>query len=127
MKRYFSNLFYIIPTSDVVSITGDTITLADEKTLDTILTGNDVEFNENSKESGANDYYDQKATPISHSVESTIRSKYRKEQVIVQFKTTQGEIFTWGSLEVPVRLTLDSSLNADTWQMQRSATTPLIQ
>ncbi|MCW3784915.1 hypothetical protein [Plebeiibacterium sediminum] len=127
MKRYFANLFYIVPASDVVSIDGNTITLDTGKSIDTILTGNDVEFNENLKESGANDYYEQKTTPISHSVESTIRTKYRKEKVIVQLKTTQGEVFTWGTKEVPVRLTLDSGLNADTWQMKRSATSPLIQ
>lgn len=127
MKRYFANLFYIVPTSDVVSIDGNIINLKTGKTLDTILTGNDVEFNENLKESGANDYFDQKTTPISHPVESSIRTKYRKEKVIVQLKTTQGEVFTWGTKEVPVRVTLDSELNSDTWSFTRSATSPLIQ
>lgn len=127
MKRYFSNLFTIIPTYNVDSIDGDTINISTGNSADTILTRSDLEFSETQKESGANDYYNQQCSPVSHSVDATIRSKYRKEKVIVQLQTTQGEIFTWGSIEVPVRVTLNSELNADKWTFKRLSITPIIE
>lgn len=127
MLRYFSNLFTIILSSDVESINGNTIITKGGEEPDFILTRNDLQFSETNQQSGANDIYSQTCAPASHSISEAQRKKYRRQKVIIQLKTTQGEIFTWGSLQVPVRVTLNSELNTDKWQLSRSATTPLIQ
>ncbi len=126
MKRYFSNLFTIVPIENVESINGNTINITDGYEADLILTKNDLEFSETQKESGANDYYSQSCSPVSHPFDTTTRSKYRRNKVIVQLQTTQGDVFTWGTLEVPVRVKINSELNADKWVFTRSSTDPLI-
>ncbi len=128
MKRYFSNLFTIVPIENVESINGNTINFMDGYESDLIPTKNDLEFTETQKVSGSNDYYSQSCSPVSHpvDVDSTTRSKYRRNKVIVQLQTTQGDIFTWGTLEIPVRVKINSELNADKWVFTRSSIDPLI-
>lgn len=126
MKQYFANLFSIIPTSDVASIDGNNIITKAGATMDLILTRADLLFTENLNESGANDFYTQQCSPISHPISDTLRNKYRKQKVIIQLKTTQGEVYTWGSLELPVRAITNTELNADKFTFKRNSPNPLL-
>lgn len=126
MKYFYANIFNIIPLSDVESINGNTIITKAGATMDLVLTRSDLEFVENLTESGANDYYTQQCAPISHPISDTLRNKYRKKKVIIQLRTTQGKIFTWGSMELPVRAVTNSELNADKFIFKRNSPIPLL-
>ncbi|TAJ13041.1 hypothetical protein DMA11_10265 [Marinilabiliaceae bacterium JC017] len=125
MKRTFANYFKITPASNVTSISGDNIMLDPAQELDLILTENNLELKEEQKEAGANDYFFQSCRAVALPVTPEIREKYRNTRVVVQYNTTRGEIFTWGTREIPVRVKLDSKLDGDEFLFTRKSPTPI--
>jgi len=110
----------------VTSINGNEVVFASGATFDIILAENDVDLIEKLTKAGANDYFKQDLRGSSFSIETAKRQKYRNTKVLIQLKTTQGEVFTWGSKDIPVRCKIDSQLNGDKWTFYRSAPTPII-
>lgn len=125
MQRSFANLFHIAPLDKIESINGNILTLKSGYTMDVILTANNMDLNEKLKEAGANDYFAQTSKADTHPIDEAIRTRYRNTRVIVQLQTTQGDLFTWGSMELPVRVKINSNLKGDNWELIRKSPTPL--
>ncbi|WP_289054189.1 hypothetical protein [Carboxylicivirga marina] len=126
MKRQLANYFFIVLHEKVESVNGNEIKFTSGDDLDFILTENNLDLTEKQSAAGANDYYSQNCQATTLSVSEEIRKKYRNSKVVVQFKTTQGDVITLGSKEVPVRCKVNSRLNTDHWSFTRSNPTPVI-
>ncbi len=126
MQRSFSNFFRIIPIDQVTSIDGNTITCKSGYTPDFILTANNMDLVEVQKEDGANDFFNQTSKAATHPISETLRKRYRNTRVVIQMETTQGGMFTWGSIDLPVRVKINSNLKGDNWEMIRKSPAPII-
>nr|WP_321409307.1 hypothetical protein [uncultured Carboxylicivirga sp.] len=117
MKKQFGNLFYIVPVEKVVSVSGNSVVIKDEEEMDLILAENDIELNEVLTKAGANDYFKQSSSAVTKSVSESIIKKYRKSKVVIQLKTTEGDLYTLGNTEVPVRVEVNRSVRVDKWNI----------
>lgn len=126
MQRSFSNFFRIALIDQVTSIDGNTITCKSGYTPDFILTENNMDLKEVQKEDGANDYFNQTSKAATHPIREALRKKYRNTRVVIQMETTQGDLFTWGSIDLPVRVKINSTLKGDNWEMTRQSPEPII-
>lgn len=127
MSRQIANFIDVIPTSDVESISGSTITPKSGKSLDRIWATNNLVPDESPGVDRGNSLFNQSLKLITDKLTADLSARYRNRRpVVVLLYTIEGSAILWGDIGVPVRVNLSPKPDRDQLDFTRSAVDSLL-
>lgn len=127
MNILFENRIEIIPREDVDSITEEGIVPITGKTMDQILSENDLKLTDEPQDLDGNPCYKQTLSVISDKLTGTLAQKYRNHRpVLVQLHLSDGVLIVWGDPDVPVRVTATPYPGHDGFELTRNSINPVL-
>lgn len=107
----FANLIKLIPTREIASISGTTITPKQGCTISTFYTRNDVDPDERPNESSGNPFFRQ-SLKVFTSMAPAERKRFQNNRVLVVLLDTNERPYLWGTIQRGVQCTVIPYLNS---------------
>lgn len=123
MKKQFGNVIKIIPSYDVASIDGTSVSPKVDKSFDLFPTDNDIELTEDAKEGDAGEHFEQETTAIVEKLTTAQRNRYEHSTpvILMVFENTMDNPVVVGSLNEPAYIRIIPAADYDELQITRSS------
>jgi len=124
--KEFINRIQIAPVSDISSISGTTITMKQDRTIDSIFPSGDITPEEKDSEKSGNRYYSQNLKIVCDRLATTLYNRYRKRKVVIKLFDDQDEEFLLGNIKFPARCSMLRNLTQDILNVTCENPDPLV-